>query len=154
LTVKAVYGSPAEVDPVFSGIIQQRAEVVAVSPRDFGQALDIDPGDWASRPARGDSIAVNGCCLTVARAGTDGGRGRLGFDVVRQTLDTTTLGELAPGAGVNLETAVTPQTMLSGHLVQGHVDGVGVVAGVRTDDSDRRVRVEPPPALSRGSRWP
>ena len=128
---------------MFSGIVQRRGMVVAVEPCDFGQALDIDAGGWDYRPSPGDSIAVNGCCLTVA--GTTGGV--LRFDVIRQTLDMTTLGSLAVGDGVNIEPAVTPQTLLSGHLVQGHVDGVGVVRQVTANESERRLRLEPPPAL-------
>ena len=115
-----------------------------MEPCDFGQSLDIEPGDWDHRPACGDSISVNGCCLTVARTAATG---RLGFDVIRQTLGVTTLGGLAAGTPVNLEPAVTPQTMLSGHIVQGHVDGVGAVARVTAEAGERRVRIEPPPAL-------
>ncbi len=128
---------------MFTGIVQQRGEVIAVEPCDFGQALDIDTGGWDHHPSPGDSIAVNGCCLTVAR---DAGQG-LRFDVIRQTLEMTTLGSLVVGAGVNLEPAVTPRTLLSGHLVQGHVDGVGVVRGVTDTKSERRLRLEPPVAL-------
>jgi riboflavin synthase len=77
----------------------------------------------------GDSIAVNGVCLTVVEAGD----GVLAFDLSAETLDRTTLGSLRPGDGVNLERPVTVATRLGGHVVQGHVDGVGTVES-RADD--------------------
>jgi riboflavin synthase alpha subunit len=73
--------------------------------------------------------------------------GRLRFDVIQQTLRMTTLGGLQAGDRVNLEPAVTPSTMLSGHIVQGHVDGVGLVRAVTNLPSERRLRIEPPAHL-------
>ena len=122
---------------MFSGIVEHRGVVAAVEPCDSGRTLAIDPGGWGRHPAPGDSIAVNGCCLTVTApctaaphntASLDGGC--LRFDVIRQTLGTTTLGDLGVGDLVNLESAITPTTLLSGHLVQGHIDGIGVVCRI------------------------
>lgn len=93
-------------------------------PADAGVVqIDIDPGAWQHRPALGDSIAVAGCCLTVARLGG----GVWGFDAVPQTLALTRLGSLRPGDRVNLEPALRVGSALGGHLVQGHVDGVATV---------------------------
>ena len=93
-------------------------------------------------PELGDSISVNGCCLTVA-----GMQGRIArFDVVHETLRRTTLGGLAAGARVNLEHAVTVQTLLGGHIVQGHVDGLGSVIRIAAAD-DHRIRIEAPADL-------
>ena len=76
--------------------------------------LTIEKNGWGHDPERGDSIAINGCCLTVVDKTTD----RLEFDMVRTTTDTTTLASLEVGTRVNLEHAATPATLLGGHLVQ------------------------------------
>jgi riboflavin synthase len=103
----------------------------------------IDAGAWEHRPSPGDSISVSGCCLTVARIDP---RGLLGFDAVPETLSLTTLGGYQPGRRVNLEHAVTAQTLMGGHIVQGHVDGVGVVrAAARAPEW--RIRIAPPAEL-------
>ncbi|MCZ6837297.1 MAG: riboflavin synthase [Planctomycetota bacterium] len=142
---------------MFTGLIQQLGIVHAFEPNEFGVVLRIDPQKWAHRPSHGDSIAVNGCCLTV----TPDDDGMLRFDVIRQTLDATTLGGLNSGGGagggsgggsggggrVNLEHAVTPATLMGGHIVQGHIDGVGQVIRVVKTESEWRVRVEPPSSL-------
>lgn len=103
----------------------------------------------------GESIAVNGCCLTLARiapanpvaGGVPAGSAPsrvLGFDVIHQTLRVTNLGRLGPGARVNLERSATPATLLGGHIVQGHVDGLGIIKAILRDDGEWRVRVSPP----------
>jgi riboflavin synthase len=125
---------------MFTGIVQHLGRVAAFDRNDFGARLRVDPCGWRHRPSHGESIAVNGCCLTVA--GT-----LFEFDVIRQTLEVTALGRLAVGDRVNLEHAVTPTTMLGGHIVQGHVDGVGVVNSVVSDPTQWRLRITPPAAL-------
>lgn len=117
----------------------------AVVPQPFGAKLLIDPGDW--RPAHGfqvgDSICVSGVCLTLAEIKREG----LVFDLVRQTLDRTKLGSLMPGQRVNLEASLTPAAPLAGHIVQGHVDGVGVVRQVLRSEQEHRVTIAPPTEL-------
>jgi riboflavin synthase len=93
----------------------------------------------------GDSIAVNGICLTAVAI--DGAR--FMADVSRETLSLTTLGDLAPGSLVNLETALTLSTPLGGHLVSGHVDGVGTVLETREDGRSWRLRIHAPGELAR-----
>jgi riboflavin synthase alpha subunit len=132
---------------VFTGIVRHVGRVLSVTPCESGRTLLVEAGGWDRRPAAGESVAVNGCCLTVAGAAAGRDAGALRFDVIRQTLAVTALGDLAPGHPVNLEPAVTPQTLLSGHLVQGHVDGVGTVRQVRADAAERRLRIEPPEDL-------
>ncbi len=137
---------------MFTGIVQQVGEVAAVTLPDCGRTLHIDPGGWEAVAAPGDSVAVNGCCLTVTppdpgSAGLAPAARLLRFDVIRQTLRSTALGGLAVGDRVNLEPAVTAATLLSGHLVQGHIDGVGTVRSIRVDAGEHRVRLEPPPGL-------
>jgi riboflavin synthase len=93
----------------------------------------------------GSSIAVNGVCLTVVERG----EGKLAFDVSEETLARSALGRLRPGQPVNLERPVTLLTRLGGHLVQGHVDGVGTVASLDLDGGGATMRVRAPAAVSR-----
>ena len=137
---------------MFTGIIQAKGRVAALTPNDFGVRLLVDPGrpdTWAAQgmwPAAGDSVAVNGCCLTVAPQPADG-QDRLGFDVIKETLDKTSLGRLKPGAGVNLELSLTPTTPIGGHLVQGHVDGTGTIRRVIATAEQRVLTIEAPRGL-------
>lgn len=134
---------------MFTGIVQHVGTVAAVRPSPAGIRLEVDPAGWEHRPGAGDSIAVNGCCLTLASSLT-GPSHVLSFDVVPQTLALTTLGAWAPGRRVNLEHAATPATLLGGHLVQGHVDGVGRVLanGAVPGGNGWRLRVEYPASLA------
>ncbi|MBS0195656.1 MAG: riboflavin synthase [Planctomycetes bacterium] len=115
-------------------------------PTPAGVRLVVQCREWDHRAGRGDSIAVNGCCLTAV---ADVGKlGRMAFDAVPETLSKTTLGSLRVGDRVNLEHAATASTLLGGHIVQGHVDGVGSVAAIKAD-GQWRVRVKPPRELLR-----
>ena len=98
----------------------------------------------AWKPHLGDSIAVDGCCLTIARPPREGASWV--FHVIPETLSKTTLGELAPGALVHLERAAGASTLLDGHMVQGHIDGVARVISV-TERDDWRIRLAPPEGL-------
>ena len=129
---------------MFTGLVQAQGALADSTPTDAGRRLVIDTGDWGYRPDPGDSVAVSGCCLTVVVA--DGPR--LSFDAIPETLAKTTLGGLAPGDRVNLEHAVTASTLMGGHFVQGHVDGVGEVTKIVTE-GEWRVRVQPPADLMR-----
>ncbi|MFN0010653.1 MAG: riboflavin synthase [Phycisphaerales bacterium] len=111
---------------MFTGLVQAVGVVRSVEVSAGGLRVVVDPAGWAHVPAQGDSICVSGCCLTVA--GVDGGA--WAFDVVPETLGKTTIGGLAVGTRVNLEHSVTAATLLGGHFVQGHVDGVAVVERV------------------------
>jgi riboflavin synthase len=111
---------------MFTGIVEERGEVLA---RDGGR-LTIGCRMVATDSPVGASVAINGTCLTVIR--NDGAS--LAFDVSDETFARTTLGRLAAGAPVNLERPVSLAARLGGHIVQGHVDGVGTVAGIEPDD--------------------
>ncbi|MCA9283688.1 MAG: riboflavin synthase [Phycisphaerales bacterium] len=129
---------------MFTGLIQHKGTVTSMVPNAFGAVLEVETGPWGEAAAVGESIAVDGCCLTVAAVSG----GRLRFDVIRQTLERTALRRRSKvGISVNLERAATPSTLLGGHLVQGHVDGVGRVAKVVDRDEEYRIRVEPPAEL-------
>lgn len=107
--------------------------------------LCVDVSQWSHRPGPGDSIAVSGCCLTV-RPGEESS-GVIAFDVIQETLRRTTLGCLQAGDAVNLEHAVTPQSLMGGHIVQGHVDGVGEIASIDTTADEHRIRLTIPSDL-------
>jgi len=111
---------------MFTGIVEELGIVEALEDQGDAVRLTVRGPLVTSDAARGDSISVNGCCLTVA-AETDGRAEVFTADVMHETLAKTSLGGLAPGARVNLERAVTPATRLGGHIVQGHVDGTGTV---------------------------
>lgn len=132
---------------MFTGIIQHVGKVRESGPSPSGRRLVIDAGPWSHAPLTGESIAVNGCCLTVARP-PSAGSGLLVFDVVPETLARTTLGDLSPGAPVNLEHAATPSTLLGGHVVQGHIDAVGRVTAIDTAGGGHVIRVEVPAAAA------
>lgn len=135
---------------MFTGIVQCMGRLIASNAIDTGVRITIEQqGDWQAashgdyRPAPGDSICVNGACLTV----TNREDKSLTFDVIPETLDKTTLGELRPGDAVNLEPAVTTAQPLGGHFMQGHIDGVGQVAAVIENDAGWRMTITPPPEL-------
>ena len=140
--------------PMFTGIVEHQGRVAALRPEPWGARLEIDPCGWHHAPGDGDSIAVNGCCLTVVVRPAPGQA--LRFDVVPQTLGLTTIGGLSVGESVNLEHAATAATLLGGHIVQGHVDGVGTVELVSREGGEWRTRIAAPPsvmehAVERGS---
>lgn len=104
---------------MFTGIIESVGRVVSLS--DGVLLLDAPPADWTL----GESVAVNGVCLTVVQHGQE-----LRFDVSEETLRRSSLGDLAPGSPVNLERAMRADGRFGGHIVQGHVDATGTVASI------------------------
>ena len=129
---------------MFTGLIQHVGQVIAFDAAEAAARLVVDARSWSHRPRHGESVAVNGCCLTVTG---DAAAGELAFDVVSQTLAVTTLGKLVVGSRVNLEHAVTPTTLMGGHIVQGHIDGVGTVTRAADQPGERRLRVQVPEEL-------
>jgi riboflavin synthase len=109
---------------MFTGLVESLAEVHSISPVGPAVRLVVSDAQISQRSEIGASIAINGCCLTVVEI--DGPR--LGFDAGSETLSRTNLGELQPAMRVNLETSLRLGDELGGHLVSGHIDGVGVVA--------------------------
>jgi len=133
---------------MFTGIVEGTGTVVAMHrpPASGGAArLEVDAPWLAGELAVGDSVAVDGCCLTVVASGST----RFAADVVAETLRRTALGRLAAGARVNLERPLALGGRLGGHLVQGHVDGVGRVLGRSSAGQGEEVRVELPADLAR-----
>ncbi|MBN6057890.1 riboflavin synthase [Nonomuraea sp. RK-328] len=119
---------------MFTGIIEEKGEVAALVQAGDSARLSVRGPLVTSDASHGDSIAVNGVCLTVVEVDGD----VFTVDVMRESLDRTSLGELEEGAAVNLERAVRADQRLGGHIVQGHVDGTGVLLsrdpGERWDD--------------------
>jgi riboflavin synthase len=106
---------------MFTGIIEELGTVASIETRSDGARIRIAASLVTEDSKDGDSIAVNGVCLTALDISPDG----FSADLSQETLDRSTLGSLAKGSRVNLERAVTPSTRLGGHIVQGHVDGRG-----------------------------
>ena len=131
---------------MFTGLIEAVGQVRAREARDGDLRLAFDTGALSLQGlALGESIAVSGVCLTVVAFDARG----FAADVSRETLARTTLGTLAPGAPVNLERAMRADARFGGHVVAGHVDGVGLVASVGCDARSQRWRFEAPAALLR-----
>jgi riboflavin synthase len=129
---------------MFTGIVREIGTVAEISRSADGARLRIEAG-FARELREGDSVCVEGVCLTAAQVDADG----FASDVMNQTLGLTTLGELEAGSRVNLEPALRAGEPLGGHLVQGHVDGVGEVRSVAEDGFARRVGVAVPGELAR-----
>jgi riboflavin synthase len=127
---------------VFTGIVAELGEVEAVDSSGDGARVRVR-AKLASELAPGDSVSVNGACLTAATAAD----GAFEADVMNQTLELTTLGGLGAGDRVNLELALRAADRLGGHIVQGHIDGSGEVISTEADGIARRVRVRLPEEL-------
>jgi len=131
---------------MFTGIVQAVGRIAAVERRGNDARIDIDAAALALDDVRiGDSIAVAGVCLTVVAL--DGGR--FAADVSAETLARTTLGTLAAADPVNLEKSLRLADRLGGHLVSGHIDGVGRIVGVQDDGASQRWTFSAPPPLAR-----
>jgi len=131
---------------MFTGIITAVGTLTAIQPRSGDVRLRIATGTLdLSDVQLGDSIAVSGICLTAVELPGDG----FWADASRETLERTILGVATPGLQVNLEKALTPTTRLGGHLVSGHVDGIGTVTVWQPDGRSWRLRIQAPDTLAR-----
>jgi riboflavin synthase len=131
---------------MFTGIIQAIGNVRATESKGGDSRLRFAVGDLRfDQLSLGDSIAVNGACLTVTALND----GEFAADVSQETLGLTTLGELAVGDRVNLEPSLTLTTLLGGHLVSGHIDAIGKVASIGRDARSTRVSIDLPESLVR-----
>jgi len=130
---------------MFTGIVQTVGKVQALEARSGDLRMHIHAAGLDMKAMKvGDSIAVNGCCLTIIEKLPAG----ISVDASRETLELTTLGAFQAGTPVNLETAMILSTPLGGHMVSGHVDGVGVVQGRREDGRSVRFDIEAPVGLA------
>jgi riboflavin synthase alpha subunit len=129
---------------VFTGIVRERGRVLAADRNGGGVHLRVAASETA-QAAPGDSISVNGCCLTVTAADGEA----LEFDAVPETIARTTLGGLEPNSEVNLEPALRAGEPLGGHFVQGHIDGRARVEALEPEGDGARLRLQLPPELQR-----
>jgi riboflavin synthase len=123
---------------VFTGIVRERGTVVATDATEAGRRLVVEAPTTASETVVGDSVSVDGVCLTA----TDVADGCVTFDAVPETLSRTTLGRLDAGDEINVEPALRAGEPLGGHYVQGHVDGVGRVRALDREGESLRVMIE------------
>jgi riboflavin synthase len=130
---------------MFTGIIEELGRVRGMERRGEGVRMTVEARVVTEGTREGDSISVNGVCLTALEVGRDS----FAADGSRETLQRSTLGSLRAGSVVNLERAVTPQTRLGGHIVQGHVDGRGRFLSAEEHGGSWTVRIGYPPELAR-----
>jgi riboflavin synthase len=126
---------------MFTGLVQDLGRVAEVHETADGVRLAVE-SPLAGQLEEGDSIAVNGVCLTAVGLNPSPPTPRFGADVMRETLRRSSLGDVTRGSAVNLELPLRAADRLGGHVVQGHVDGIGVVAGARDDGFARVVTIE------------
>lgn len=131
---------------MFTGIVEARGEITAIEPVETGARLVVRL-PFVPELEIGESVAINGACLTVTTL--DPTAGTAAFDLLAETLRVTNLGDLATGDIVNLERALAVGDRLSGHFVQGHVDGVGEVLACESVGQDHRLVVSLPEAFAR-----
>src|SRR3984893_3776229 len=129
---------------MFTGLITDLGEVTGLERDGAGATLAVSTR-LAEDLSEGDSIAVNGVCLTA----TEVGAGSFKAEAMIETLERSSLGQLGPGAQVNLELPLRAEDRLGGHVVQGHVDGTGVVSAIREQGFSRVLEVETDPGLAR-----
>jgi riboflavin synthase len=129
---------------LFTGIILGMGEVVSMRRKQTGASLTINAGDIARNAAIGDSIAINGVCLTVVGINA----GSLSFDMSDETLNSTNLGQLRVGEKVNLEPSLRPDGKLGGHFVTGHVDAVGRIKSKTAIGDTYKIAIEATPKVT------
>lgn len=131
---------------MFTGLVETIGRIHGIQTVSGGKRLTVDAGSWKPRNGdfvHGDSICVSGVCLTL----TDRNGSLLAFDVITETLNRSRLGQLSVGDAVNLESSLTANTAMGGHIVQGHVDGMGRVVKVTATPKEFRVTLAPPTEL-------
>ena len=130
---------------MFTGLVETIGIIESVRPEGPGVRLQVRAGEVAADASLGDSIAINGCCLTVVEQNEE----VLGFDAGSETLSRTNLGKLVPGSRVNLERSLKVGDRLGGHYVSGHIDAVGTLDQVKQEGAWAFYWFRVPPELSR-----
>jgi riboflavin synthase len=130
---------------MFTGLVEEVGRIERIEPRDDGMRLWVRASRVLADARIGDSLALDGCCLTLVAVEPE----RFAVDAVPETLARTTLGRRAAGDGIHLERALRLDARLGGHLMQGHVDGIGRVSAMRHEGEGRRVTIEVPEPLRR-----
>ncbi len=130
---------------MFTGIVHEMGRIEEIAATPAGARLRLAAAATAADCGLGDSVSIDGCCLTAVEVAD----GRIAFEAVAETLRRTTLGDLVPGDAVNIEPAMRLGDRMGGHWVQGHVDGVGEVTAVAPDGDGVLVTFTAPPAVLR-----
>ena len=125
---------------MFTGIVEETGKVISFSEQASAWRLVLESHVVAKDLQMGDSIAVNGCCLTAVAFSED----RIEFDLLEESKRLTSIGEVGVGAKVNLERALLPTTRMGGHFVSGHVDGTGLIEAIEPRGKDFFFRIKPP----------
>lgn len=129
---------------MFTGIVEEKGRIAETRPAEAGIRITVEAPGVAAGLTVGDSIAVNGVCLTVVESSPDG----FSADVVQETLQRTNLGGLGPGSSVDLERPMAASGRFDGHIVQGHVDGVGRVERLQAEGESIRMSISFPAGLA------
>jgi riboflavin synthase len=130
---------------MFTGIVEEVGQVTEIDAGERSATITVRTGHVHEGAKLGDSVAVNGCCLTVVRIDGD----RLTFDAVPETLARTNLGSICPGGRVNLERPLAVGDRLGGHFVSGHIDGVGTIVAVEPEENAVVLEIRVPEELRR-----
>lgn len=125
---------------MFTGIVEETGRVVSFEERASAWRLVLAAHTVTRDLRLGDSVAVNGCCLTAVASGAD----RIEFDLLEESVRLTSIGGVGVGGKVNLERALLPSTRMGGHFVSGHVDGTGVIEAIEPRGKDFFFRIKPP----------
>ena len=130
---------------MFTGLIEEKGKVIRTEPGPGGMRLTVEAPKVSGDVKLGDSVSVNGACLTAVEVSPP----MLKFDVVRETVERSTLGRLRPGDAVNLERPLRAGDRLGGHMVLGHVDGIGTIREIRKSGAETLFRFEAPSEIMR-----
>ena len=130
---------------MFTGLVEESGQVVSSETQGETARLTIAAPKTSAGANLGDSVAINGCCLTVVAING----AELAFDAVPETMRRTNLGDLQPGSTVNLERPLLPMARLGGHFVQGHIDGTGMIRAITPDQNAIIFEIEVPAPLRR-----
>jgi len=130
---------------MFTGLIEEVGKIVSSKPNSYGLFLEVYSEKLIASSKLGDSIAMNGVCLTITKLSDH----TISFDAVTETIKKTTLGELKPGEKVNLEPSLVLGQKLGGHLVQGHVNHTGIISSIKNNGGNYLLTVKFPEELSK-----
>jgi riboflavin synthase len=125
---------------MFTGIVEETGKVLSFEEKESAWRLVLEAHEVTRDLQMGDSVSVNGCCLTAVAFSTD----RVEFDLLEESKRLTSIGEVGVGAKVNLERALLPTTRMGGHFVSGHVDGTGLIEAIEPRGKDFFFKIKPP----------
>lgn len=134
---------------MFTGIVEETGRITGIEPRPDSIRVHVEAALTAKGTRPGDSIAVNGCCLTVVRISGRGRQRTLEFDLLRETWDRTNLSDAQPGHAVNLERALAAGARLGGHFVTGHIDATGTLSRWERSGQDHVLEITAPREVRR-----